>query len=149
MNKFFEGVKKMATDFQDKIIGVKEKSQADRENNKTLKSWKIKLDNAKAGYDQARSDMKTYNNYYAGTRYPQANPNTGKAVTKQATNVRNIVYELIESQVDSSIPMPKVRAIHEEDDELAKKIERLLENKVKTCHFAEINDFMERTVRYI
>lgn len=146
MNKFFEGVKKMATDFQDKIIGVKEKSQADRENNKTLKSWKIKLDNAKAGYDQARSDMKTYNNYYAGTRYPQANPNTGKAVTKQATNVRNIVYELIESQVDSSIPMPKVRAIHEEDDELAKKIERLLENKVKTCHFAEINDFMERTV---
>ncbi len=146
MNKFFKGVKKMANDFQDKIIGVREKTQTRKEEDRKLKDWKIKLDNAKAGYDQARSDMKTFESYYVGTRTPQANPNTGKTVKKQATNVRNIVYELIESQVDSSIPMPKVRAIHAEDDELAKKIERLLENKIKTCHFAEINDFMERTV---
>lgn len=146
MNKFLEGVKKMAADFQDKIIGIREENQSRRDTDRKLKDWKLKLYSAKAGYEQARSDMKKFEEYYTGTRYPQANPNTGKAVTKQATNVRNIVYELIESQVDSSIPMPKVRAIHAEDDELAKKIERLLENKIRTCHFAEINDFMERTV---
>lgn len=146
MNRFFEGVKKMANDFQNKITGVSEKVQTGREEDRKLKEWKMKLDNAKAGYDAARANMRTYEDYYVGTRLPQANPNTGKAVKKQATNVRNIVYELIESQVDSSIPMPKVRAIHAEDDELALKIERLLENKIKTCHFAEINDFMERTV---
>ena len=56
MNKFFEGVKKMANDFQDKITGVREKTQTRKEEDRKLKDWKIKLDNAKAGYDQARSD---------------------------------------------------------------------------------------------
>lgn len=146
MNKFFKGVKQMASDFQEKVIGIKEERASHKESDRKLKEWKSKLDNARAGYDDARTNMKKYEKYYTGTRTPQSNPNTGQAVTKQATNVRNIVYELIESQVDSSIPMPKVRAIHAEDDELAKKIERLLENKVKTCHLQEINDFMERTV---
>ena len=139
MNKFFEGVKKMANDFQDKITGVREKTQTRKEEDRKLKDWKIKLDNAKAGYDQARSDMKTFESYYVGTRTPQANPNTGAAVKKQATNVRNIVYELIESQVDSSIPMPKVRAIHAEDDELAAANDDYF---IESMKFVDINDFL-------
>jgi predicted nucleic acid-binding Zn-ribbon protein len=115
------------------------------QNNK-LKEWQSKLETAKNEYSDTRSKLIEYEDFYEGTRNVKEDPNTHQNVTKQATNVRNICYELIESQVDSAIPMPKVIAMHPEDDELAKKIERLLENKVKLCHFENINDSMERTV---
>ena len=113
--------------------------------NKKLAEWSGKLQTAKTTYDETRKQMKTYEDYYNGTREVQANPNTGRAASKKATNVRRVVYELIESQVDSSIPMPKVRAIHPEDDELAQKVERLLENMIKSCDLYVLNDGMERT----
>lgn len=65
---------------------------------------------------------------------------------KSATNVRNITYELIESQVDTSIPQPKVTALHPEDQELARKVEELLRNEARRLHFATMNDQSERTV---
>lgn len=114
--------------------------------NKNLKKWKSRLQLARDAYGDSRNVMRKYTDYYHGDRSLQADPNSGKAPTRLASNIRNIVYELIESQVDSSIPMPKVRAIHADDDELAKKIEKMLENKVKTCELEKINDFMERVV---
>lgn len=118
----------------------------DIDKNKNLKKWKSRLQLARDAYGDNRNVMRKYTDYYHGDRSLQADPNSGKAPTKLASNIRNIVYELIESQVDSSIPMPKVRAIHADDDELAKKIEKMLENKVKTCELEKINDFMERVV---
>lgn len=117
--------------------------------NKKLNKWSARLESAKNAYADTRKTMKKYTGYYEGDRSVQPNPNLGQPVTKQATNVRNIVYELIESQVDSSIPMPKVRAIHADDEELARKIEKMLENKIKTCDFATLNDGMERIVPMI
>nr|DAF06518.1 MAG TPA: Portal protein [Caudoviricetes sp.] len=111
-----------------------------------LKAWKARFDNAKNQYSDARNKIKRRESYYDGTRQVQANPNTGRQPTKQVVNRRNIVYELLESEVDSSIPMPRVRAIHASDDDKARKIERLLENKIKTCRLYEINDLMERVV---
>ena len=55
------------------------------------------------------------------------------------------MYELIESQVDSSLPMPKVSAIHAEDMDQAKIIEEFLKNEMKTLRFKAINDAQERT----
>ena len=131
MNKFFSKVKRMAS-------AVTE--------SKKLKEWQNKLDVAQERYGDERNAMRKYTDYYNGSRTVSQSANSNIAPTKLATNVRNIVYELIESQVDSSIPMPKVRAIHEDDAELAKKIERLLENKIKTCGFVSLNDGMERVV---
>ena len=113
---------------------------------KDVKKWQQKLEVAKNQYNNEINNMKKYQDYYDGTRKMQADANRGTDPTKLATNVRNIVYELIESQVDSSIPMPKIRAIHSEDDELAKKMEKFLENKVKTCGLVLMNDAEERTV---
>ena len=113
---------------------------------KDVKKWATRLQNCKYQYEKELSNMKKCQEYYEGTRKVQPDANRGVDPTKLATNVRNIVYELIESQVDSSIPMPRVRAIHAEDDELAKKMERFLENKVKTCGLTLINDAEERTV---
>ena len=116
---------------------------------KDVQKWAKRLESCKAQYETERKNMKKYQDYYEGTRKLQADANIGVDPTKLATNVRNIVYELIESQVDSSIPMPKIRAIHPEDDELAKKMEKFLENKVKTCGLTIMNDAEERTVPII
>lgn len=117
--------------------------------NEKLSKWRAKLDTAKEQYAKTIDKMKTYEDYYEGTRSMQANPNTGKVPTKDATNVRNIVLELIESQIDSAIPMPKVRAVHETDAALAKKIEHLLEEKVVTCNLMDANDLNERVTPVI
>ena len=135
----FEGVKKM-------IDNMKKAVKDKMETPKDVQQWQSKLDNARSQYETQLKNMAKCEKYYAGDRAVQANPNTGVDPTKLATNVRNIVYELIESQVDSSIPMPRIRAIHPEDDELAKKMEKFLENKVKTCGLTLMNDSVERTV---
>lgn len=113
---------------------------------KDVKMWAARLSTCKAQYENELKRMKKYQDYYEGSRKVQPDANRGTEPSKLATNVRNIVYELIESQVDSSIPLPKIRAIHADDDELAKKMERFLENKVKSCGLTLINDAEERTV---
>lgn len=113
---------------------------------KDVQKWQKRLEDARNQYEKELKNMKKYQEYYEGTREVQPDANRGVTPSKLATNVRNIVYELIESQVDSSIPMPKIRAIHPEDDELAKKMEKFLENKVKTCGLILMNDAEERTV---
>lgn len=111
-----------------------------------LKTWKKRLEEARGSYGSDKNRMKTYQGYYDGDRSVAQDPNSSYSPSKKASNVRNIVYELIESQVDSSIPMPKVRAIHPEDEELAKKLEHYLENKIKTTKLPLLNDMMERNV---
>jgi hypothetical protein len=113
---------------------------------KDVAKWQKRLEDARNQYERELKNLKKYQGYYEGTREVQPDANRGVTPSKLATNVRNIVYELIESQVDSSIPMPKIRAIHPEDDELAKKMEKFLENKVKTCGLIIMNDAEERTV---
>lgn len=111
-----------------------------------LRMWKKRLEECRDAYSDDKNRMKMYQGYYDGDRSVSQDPNSSIAPTRKASNVRNIVYELIESQVDSSIPMPKVRAIHPEDEELAKKLEHYLENKIKTAKLPLINDKMERNV---
>ena len=114
--------------------------------NKKLSEWKSKLERAKNAYEQELARMEKDQAYYDGTHSVLGNRNSNKAPTKQANNVRNIVYELVESQVDTSIPYPKVTPIHEEDAELAKTIENLLINEIKRMRFHELNDVQERNV---
>lgn len=105
--------------------------------------WQRKLDNARRAYAQQRQRMSERNAYYTGTH--EIKSMNGKAA-KSASNVRNIVYELIESQVDSTVPQPRVTAIHPEDAPLAKKIEALLLNETRLLRFKSMNDLQERTV---
>ena len=113
---------------------------------KKLNTWKQRYQKARTAYSDKLTEMAKFDAYYNGTRQVEGNPNTGIQARKLANNVRNIVYELIESQVDSSIPMPKVTPIHEEDRELAKMIEHALVNSVKMLKMLVLNDEQERTV---
>lgn len=112
---------------------------------KRLKTWQDRYETAKQQYADELSLMDTYEKYYNGDRHVKGNPNSNMPAKKLAINVRNIVYELIESQVDSSIPMPKVSAVHAEDADKAKIIEEFLKNEMKTLHFKALNDMQERT----
>lgn len=115
------------------------------EQNKTLQNWQEKYENAKTKYADDLNAMESHEKYYLGDRATQGNPNSKDGSKKLAINVRNIVYELIESQVDSSVPMPKVTPIHKEDLDKAKTIEEFIKNEMKTLHLAEMNDMQERT----
>ena len=115
------------------------------EENKKLKHWQSRFENAKAKYQEELSQMDEQKRYYIGDRHVKGNPNkTSGYASKQAINVRNIVYELIESQIDSSIPMPKVTPIHKEDVGQARIIENYLKNEMKLLHFKVLNDLQER-----
>ena len=119
----------------------------DPKKSKKLNHWKRKYEEAKSRYSDELAKMREYENLYNGDRAVNINPNNGTGKAKKVSiNVRNIVYELIESQVDSSIPMPKVTPIHEEDGELAKIIEIALQNEIRRLHFNVLNDKSERTV---
>lgn len=119
----------------------------DPKKSKKLNRWKRKYEDAKSRYSNDLAKMREYENLYNGDRAVNINPNNGTGKAKKVSiNVRNIVYELIESQVDSSIPMPKVTPIHEEDGELAKIIEIALQNEIRRLHFNVLNDKSERTV---
>lgn len=67
---------------------------------------------------------------------------------KNATGyVRNIVMELIETQVDPNIPQPKITAPTKDKEENAKTIEDILRNETDRQPMEMLNDIMERIVK--
>lgn len=96
-----------------------------------------------SAYQPKLNAMEERNDYYEGT--PECKTPSGATASKKASNVRNIVYELLESEVDSTIPMPRVEPIHEEDKELARGIEAMLRHKIIQMRLTDMNDIQERT----
>lgn len=111
---------------------------------KKLQNWQEKLERARSQYSEELSQMDIWDGYYNGSR--DVYKASGGRAGKKASNVRNIVYELVESEVDTTIPLPRVEAVHEEDKELAGEIENMLRNLVQRQHFSVMNDLQERTV---
>ena len=128
------------------IMEKVQKTIAPKPEDKKRDKWRGKLEQARIAYSSTLKEIGKNQAVYEGTREVNGNPNTNVSARDLAINVRNIAYELIESQVDSSIPMPKVTAIHEGDEELARSIEKALVNKVKMLKLSIINDQMERIV---
>ena len=65
---------------------------------------------------------------------------------ERASTVRNITYEIIESEIDVNVPSPRVQAVAhtERRDANAKAIERLCEALKNTLPFEAMNDADER-----
>ena len=118
--------------------------EAIKQQNK-LDEWKSKYTKAKDAYADQIERMRNQEMLYDGDAFTRRSKNKGGGIAKkQSENVRNIVYELLETEVDSSIPMPKVTAIHEEDQAQAQIIEQMLLNEIRLLRFKEMNDVSER-----
>lgn len=94
---------------------MKEKKQT-KATEKRLELWQERLVQCCSAYAERLLQMQEDTALYEGTREITE-------AKKQAGNVRNIVFELIESEVDSTIPQPRVTARAAEDAGLAAVIE--------------------------
>lgn len=114
------------------------------------KQDRVKLDLWQRRFDEAKEDasgeiakMQRRKQLYGGDKHI-ATP-AGTDAAKQASSVRNIVFELIESQVDSNIPTPKVTARDAQNEALAQEIEDMLRSEIDRLPFERLNDEDERT----
>ena len=113
-------------------------------NKEKLELWQGRLGRAESEFEAESAKFDERERMYKGKR-------TTKSLTRddrdgETAHVRNIAMELIESQVDSSIPQPKVTARRKEDEPLAKIVEDMLRCELDRLPMEEINDMMSRTV---
>lgn len=107
--------------------------------NEKLEFFKELYENAKTAYSDMLDAFEKYMSQYKGSS--ELDGSDTRAVT-----VRNITYEMIESQVCSDIPPPKVDAAcySERRSRCAKSIERLLYSVRDKLRYEEMNDIDER-----
>ena len=110
----------------------------------TLREWQDRLTRAQSDWEAERSQMDRREALYKGER--TLRPIVPDDAKRKAVHVRNICMELIESQVDSNIPQPKVTPRREQDEEKARLIEDMIRNELDRLPFEEINDRLSRTV---
>ena len=110
-----------------------------------LPMWQERLRRNSAAMREEFEQMDKRTALYNGTREIEKTPDAKSSkAAALATGVRNIVAELMEAQVDSSFPMPKVTARRQEHEELAKTLEDFLRNETDRLPFEMLNDMDER-----
>ena len=109
-----------------------------------LRLWQERLAKGEAAYAGQLSKMERREAAYRGDR--ALSQRVAGDRKRKAAHVRNLTAELIEAQVDSSVPQPKVTARRKKDEAKARLIEDMLRNELNRMPFEEINDLMERTV---
>lgn len=107
-----------------------------------LALWQERLDHAETDYRDEQERMKRREALMDGSKVILS-PD-GTVSRKKAKHVRNVCLEMVETQIDSSIPPPKVTALREEDEELATIIEAMLRNVLDRLQFERMNDEAER-----
>lgn len=110
--------------------------------NFALTTWQEKFRLARDAYAAEQERMKRREALLNGSH--EILTPSGERAKKQATHVRNVCFEIVETQVDSNIPQPKVTAVRQEDEEKAKLIEDLLRNLLDRLPMERINDAAER-----
>lgn len=107
-----------------------------------IQKWQDRFEKNKTEYENNLSAMTLRDNMYNGSDKIMKKDGTYAADSKYT---RNIVAEIIEAEVDSSIPLPKVSAKRLEDEENAQTIENFLRNETDFLPFERLNDLDERT----
>ncbi len=113
-------------------------------NSEKLSFWKKRLSDAERAYESESCRMDNREELYRGKKDITPLVKDEKATT--TPHLRNICSELIEAQIDSNIPTPKVTALREGDEEKARIIEDMIRGELDRLPTEIINDIMERTV---
>lgn len=108
-----------------------------------LAFWKDRYEKARNAYAPELEEMERRERLYLGEK--EIRTPSGTTAAKSATNVRNIVFELVESQISSIIPQPKVTAVNPQNQQNARKIEDKLRNELDRLPMEVLNDQQERT----
>lgn len=120
------------------------KENGKRANRTKLDLWQQRYQRNRSAYDAQLRKMDRREALYQGTKEIKGVP--GAANVRPAHHVRNVVAELVEAQVSSAIPQPKVTPLHPEDERLARLVENMLRNELARLPMAYNNDQEERTV---
>lgn len=120
---------------------MKTKNKAKR----SLVEWQDLLRHNQDKYNASLKKMDERENLYAGTKKIKGVAGTTVTNVKSATHVRNVVAELVEAQINSAIPQPKVTAKRQQDETKAKLIEDMIRNELDRLPFEMMNDMQERT----
>lgn len=112
--------------------------------NANLEMWQARLERNESAYESKLDDMDRRERAYKGSRVLDIRVAGDRK--RKANHVRNLTAEIIEAQVNSSIPQPKVTAKHQKDEKKAKIIEDMLRNELNRMPFEMLNDQQERTV---
>lgn len=110
-----------------------------------LNLWQARLEKNLSAYAKEQEKMQRREAQYRGDR--TLTPLTEKDKNgrkKETSHVWNITAENIESEIDSSLPMPKVTPLRKEDEGLARMIENMIRNELDRIPTEEINDESER-----
>ena len=109
-----------------------------------LTLWQARLQRNENAYSHRLAAMDERERIYKGSR--KIDKRVIGDYTDEAAHVRNLTAEIIEAQVNSSIPQPKVTAMRQEDEHKAKLIEDMLRNELNRLPMEQLNDQQERTV---
>ena len=111
----------------------------DLNGNTKLSFFKDLYEDARANSDVLYEKLRQHLDQYKGSRQID-----GSDV--EASQVRNVTYELVESQVTSYLPNPSIspKMWSERNERNAKSIETLLKNKRNELPFEKLNDIDER-----
>ena len=108
--------------------------------------WQERYERDKSRWQDEREKMDIREELYKGGRAIEPIvPGDEKRKDKKPPYVHNIILENIESEVSTSIPMPKVTARRKKDERLAMLIENMLRNELDRLPFEIMNDMQERT----
>ena len=91
-----------------------------KQDKEKLSLWQERFQQSKNDYQPQLNEIDKRDRYYMGCK--DIYRSDGQKAQKGATNTRNIIFELIESQVESSFPTPKVTPYRRQDEERAVEI---------------------------
>ncbi len=115
-----------------------------------LDYWKDWLGRNEAAYEDELARMDRREALYRG-EVRDIEPLTRRdrertGALRKTAHLRNIIAENIESEVNSTIPQPKVTARRQADERRAKLLEDMLRNELDRLPMEELNDLAERTI---
>lgn len=110
---------------------------------KKLQEWQKRLELAETAGKAEREQMKRREEQYEGS-HTIYGVDGRPAKESRATHVRNVSFEVVETQVNSTIPAPKVSAVRREDEELAHVVEVMLRDVMDRLKSERMNDEGER-----
>lgn len=109
-----------------------------------LHFWQRKLSENESAWKARKEEFDERERIYKGLRDIDEIIE-GDSVKKTA-HVRNLVSEMIETQINSVIPQPKVTPLHKKDEDKAKLIEDMIRNELDRLPMEQLNDMAERMV---